>query len=109
MDKDSQGRDIYQRLDEQRQRRTVERLMLFSGAVALVAIIVGTVWLFSTGALVHWVGYAVAILVAAGLASIRAGTLGAGLLLTALLAFLFGGLGLIAGLALTVLFLLAKG
>lgn len=90
-------------------RQAAERLLMGVGIAAALAIAAGLIWLVSGGSLSgHWLGYGVAVLVAAGLASIRVGALGMGLLVTALATFLFGGFGLVGGLALTVLLLLAR-
>lgn len=90
-------------------RQAAERLMYGVGIAAALAIAAGLVWLVSGGSLPgHWLGYVVAVLVAAGLASIRVGALGFGLLLTALAAFIFGLPGLLGGIVLTLLLLLAR-
>ncbi|RWE37442.1 hypothetical protein [Mesorhizobium sp.] len=89
-------------------RQAAERLLYGVGIVAALAIAAGLVWLALGGMPAHWLGYVVAILVAAGLASIRLGALGIGLLATALAAFIFGLPGLLGGIVLTVLLLLAR-
>lgn len=107
-DMSEEPKDVWDRIDRQSRERTIERVMLAFGAVAALAIVAGLIWLFSAGLPEHWLGYCVAVLVAAGLASVRVGALGLCLLLTALATFLFGALGLLGGLMLTILALLAK-
>lgn len=89
-------------------RELIERLLYGVGVVSAVGIAAGVFWLFHAGTLGHWFGYAVAILIAAGLASIRLGALGIGLLLTAAAGLLFGPFGLLAGLLLTIVLLMAR-
>ncbi|TPI86401.1 hypothetical protein [Mesorhizobium sp. B2-8-9] len=89
-------------------RQAAERLLMAVGIAAALAIVAGLVWLFAGGMPAHWLGYVVAVLVAAGLASIRVGALGIGLLLTALAAFVLGLPGLLGGIVLTILLLLAR-
>ncbi|MFB9982623.1 hypothetical protein ACFSQQ_37305 [Mesorhizobium kowhaii] len=98
----------WERLDAAATDRLIERLLMGVGLAGIVAVVAVAVWLYSGVGFGHWFGYVVAVLVAAGLASIRIGGIGIGLLVTALAAFLFGVLGLIGGLIFTVLFLLAR-
>ncbi|RWB68367.1 hypothetical protein [Mesorhizobium sp.] len=97
----------WDRIDAAANERLAARLLLGVGAVGTLALAAGLIWHFNVGLPAHWLGYGLAILIGAGLASIT-GVLGIGIALTALAAFFFGLLGLLGGLVLTALVLLAR-
>ncbi|RWM08955.1 MAG: hypothetical protein EOR71_10600 [Mesorhizobium sp.] len=82
-------------------------------AIALLILIVvggtwGVVWLYQNGWFASGFKILIALLIGSGLASIRFGVLGIGLLLMALAGLMFGPFGLLAGLLLTIVLLLAR-
>ncbi|MFD1988345.1 hypothetical protein ACFSOZ_38655 [Mesorhizobium newzealandense] len=63
----------WERLDAAATDRLIERLLMGVGLAGIVAVVAVAVWLYSGVGFGHWFGYVVAVLVAAGLASIRIG------------------------------------
>ncbi|TIV59100.1 hypothetical protein [Mesorhizobium sp.] len=88
-------------------RALAEKLLYAVGVFGIVCLAAGAAWLWHAGIFGHWLGIVIAVLVAAGLASIRIGVLGLGLVATALAALFFGPIGLLAGLLLIIALLLS--